>query len=211
MKKSLIAFTLAAPILASASNLVQNGSFEVGTVGEPGSDWTLSEGIHLFSPVQIQYFPHPGAAFGEDVPADDSASLSPDPVGEHGVYFVDDTAASILMSTQFVAPETGLYHFGFSAYAPANGYTNPGDSVFSLTLGAFAIGGAVSSLGSTTWSAQSGLADLVAGQNYNLVFSFTGGGLGSAKDMVVDRFYVAAVPEPGSAALMLAGLTAAMG
>jgi PEP-CTERM motif len=211
MKKSMMTIALSLPLLASASNLVANGSFEVGTVGDPGSSWLMTEGVHLWSPAQIQYLPHPGAAFGEDVPADNAISLSPDEVGEHGIYFVDDSATQTLTSASFTAPATGFYNFGFSAYAPGNGYGNPGDSSFSLVLGGVTLANTVSSLGMQTWSAQTGMAELTGGQTYQLLFTFTGGGQMDANDIVVDRFYVGAVPEPGTYALMLAGLMATVG
>ena len=211
MKKSLMTLALGLPLMASAANLVANGSFEIGTVGEPGSSWVVTDGVHVWAPVQIEYLPQPASAFGEDVPPDNAISLSPDPVGTDGVYFVDDTAIQTLTSASFMAPETGLYNFGFSAYAPGNGFVNPGDSTWSLALAGTTLANTVSGLGMQVWTAQTGIAQLTAGQTYQLLFTFTGGGQNAANDMVVDRFYVAAVPEPGTYALMLAGMAAIVG
>jgi len=56
------------------------------------------------------------------------------------------------------------------------------------------------------WNAMAGQTFLTAG-SYNLTFTFNGGA-GIAKDVAVDNFYVTAVPEPESFALMAAGLAA---
>lgn len=208
-KKTLISALCAAPFLASAANLVTNGSFETGTFGQPGSNWTIGEGVHLYSPSQIQYFPpHVGTGFGESIPTDNAPSLSEDAAGEHGIYFVDDSAVQTLTSSAFFVPSTGLYDFGFSSYASANGYVNPGDSSYSVQLGAGSLSGTVGGLLATTWQAQQGQVQLTVGVPYSFALTFTGGG-GFANDLVVDRLYVqSAVPEPASTALLFAGLGA---
>ncbi len=209
MKKTVIAALCAAPLVASAANLVANGSFETGTFGQPGSSWGINEGVHIYSPSQVQYFPpHSGSAFGESVPTDNAPSLSADSAGEHGIYFVDDSAVQVLSSSSFSVPSSGLYDFGFSSYAPANGLLNPGNSGFSAQVGGATLSGWVGSLLPTTWQAQHGQVALLAGVAYTFVVTFTGGG-GAANDLVVDRLYVqSAVPEPASSALLLAGLAA---
>lgn len=188
---------------AQAANLVGNGSFESGLAG-----WTIigseSQG---FPPVAITYGaaqPYPIGAFGEAVPPDNSPSNSPDAVGRHAAYFVSDfSAAQGLKQVVFLNP--GSYAVGFSYYAPANGYSNGNDASFSGVVGGVTLVNALVSSGPvTTWLAYSGIANIVTAGNYDVAFVFNTNGF-PAKDVVIDRVYITAVPEPESWALLVTG------
>lgn len=188
---------------AQAANLVSNGSFESGLAG-----WTLigseSQG---FPPVAITYgsaTPYPTGAYGEAVPADNSASFSPDAVGNHAAYFVSDfSAGQGLKQNVFLNP--GTYRVGFSYYAPANGYANGNDASFSGVVGGVTLVNALVSAGPTlTWLHYTGLANVVSAGNFDVAFVFNTDGF-PAKDVVIDRVYITAVPEPESWAMLLMG------
>ena len=202
MKKTLIALALAAPLLASASNLLANGSFEDGLDGLDNWAPATSAGV-LYPPATIVY--GPAVAFGEDVAADNAASQSPDLAGARGVYFVDDNNTQSLTQTFSVAT-AGSYMAGFSVYAPANGFANPGEASFSATIDGNPIAAStVGAISPTTWSALAGLVNLTAG-THTFVINFATLG-DRSKDLVIDRAYVtSAVPEPGTYALMALGL-----
>ena len=199
---------MAAALLASvpataAPNLVQNGSFENGL-----ANWTIGgSDAQGFAPVAIFYnsaSAYPVGAFGEAVTPDNSVSLSPDAVGERAAYFVTDLAnAQSLSQNIFLTP--GRYEFGFSAYAPANGYSNAGDARFSATLlGSTIANYLVSSGPVTTWQAFNGQTTIQTAGIYAVNFQFDTN-LDPSKDVVIDRVYVAAVPEPASWAMLLTG------
>ncbi|WP_022680686.1 hypothetical protein [Sandarakinorhabdus limnophila] len=144
----------ASPALA-ITNLVSNGSFENGL-----ANWTIggSDGQN-FPPVAIFYnsaSAYPIGAFGESVPPDNSASNSPDAVGQRAAYFVTDLArAQSLSQTIFLTP--GRYEFGFSAFAPQNGYNNAGDARFQATILGTTVANYLVSTGPVrTWQAFTG-------------------------------------------------------
>lgn len=199
---ALAALASTAPASA-ATNLVSNGSFENGLAG-----WTIggtdSQG---YPPVAIYYnnaSAYPIGAFGEAVPPDNSVSLSPDPVGGRAAYFVSDfTKAQSLTQTIYLTP--GRYQFGFSAFAPANGYGNAGDAHFSATLLGNTVANYLVSSGPVrTWQAFSGQTSIGTAGFYTVSFAFDTN-LYPSKDVVIDRVYVAAVPEPQSWAMLIAG------
>ena len=195
---------------AGAANLVTNGSFESGLSG-----WTLS-GVAAdgFPAVVINYgaaMPYPIGAFGEAVPAD-SGGASPDAAGGHAAYFVGDLSNESLTQSVFLNP--GVYTIGFSAYAPANGYANGNDALFSGSVaGVTLVNHFVSTGPVTTWQHFAGLVNILVAGNYNTTFSFNTHGA-PAKDVVVDRVYIVAgnaVPEPATWAMMIAGFGLAGG
>jgi PEP-CTERM motif len=200
MKKALLTVALALPLLASAQNLLTNGSFENGLTA-----WTPVQTAGTIYPVAtIAYGALPGA-FGEVVPVDDNAfSLSPDAAGLSGAYFVDDMTTQTL-SQQFTVVDGGLYNVGFSLYVPANGAANPGAALFAADF-TIANTGTVSvqTLPITTWLDASGTFYIDPGV-YTASFTFTTMG-GLSADAVIDRAYVAAVPEPSTYAMLIAGL-----
>jgi hypothetical protein len=191
------------PALAVVNNLVNNGSFEDGLAG-----WTIggTDG-QGFPPVAIFYNnagAYPIGAFGEAVPPDDSVSLSPDAVGDRAAYFVTDLAnAQSLSQTLFLNP--GRYEFGFSAFAPQNGFTNLGDARFRATILGNTVADYLVSTGPVrTWQAFSGKTTITTAGLYTVNFQFDTN-LNPSKDVVIDRVYVAAVPEPASWAMLIAG------
>jgi hypothetical protein len=207
------ALLLASPTVA-ATNLVNNGSFELGLAG-----WNIG-GIDNqgFPPVAIFYgmaAPYPMGAFGEAVPADNApGSLSPDAAGERGLYFVSDlTVDQSVFQLVFLTP--GNYQIGFSAYAPQNGFNNAGDALFSgsiagVTLASYSVKGGVA----TTWQHFGGNATIVSAGFYPVAFVFNTNLFPSA-DVVIDRVYIIAgggggpeipaIPEPATWAMLIAG------
>ena len=83
----------------AAVNLLANGSFETGDF----TGWSYAGVTPLGAPaVVIPYNSpagYPNGAFGEPIPPDNSASPSPDPVGDNAAYFVHRQA---LESIEFV-------------------------------------------------------------------------------------------------------------
>jgi hypothetical protein len=200
MKKMLITAALALPMLASAQNLLTNGSFENGLTG-----WTVTQTPGTVFPVTaIAYGTLPGA-FGEIVPVDNfGPSLSPDAAGSFGAYFLDDQTVQVL-SQAFTVTTPGLYNIGFSIYVPLNGAANPGAAIVSADFTVVSTGSAsVQSLPIGSWTGATGTFAFAAG-TYTASFTFATTG-GFSADAVVDRVYVAAVPEPGTYALFAAGL-----
>jgi hypothetical protein len=192
----------ASPALA-ITNLVSNGSFENGL-----ANWTIggSDGQN-FPPVAIFYnsaSAYPIGAFGESVPPDNSASNSPDAVGQRAAYFVTDLArAQSLSQTIFLTP--GRYEFGFSAFAPQNGYNNAGDARFQATILGSTVANYLVSTGPVrTWQAFTGQTTIQTAGLYTVNFQFDTN-LNPSKDIVIDRVYVGSVPEPESWAMLLAG------
>lgn len=213
MRKALLTTALALPVLASAStNLVTNGSFESGLAG-----WTIG-GVagQGFIPAPIFYGPaqlYPNGASGEAVPSNAAPSNSPDVVGQRAAYFLDDFASDQTLSQSITVSAAGVYQVGFSVYAPANGYGNPVDARFSGVIGSITLADYLISNGPiATWQTLAGAVDLTPGV-YQIRFQFNTNGL-PAKDLIIDQVYliegnphVTTVPEPGTWALMFAGLT----
>lgn len=198
---------------ASAANLVDNGSFELGLDGLQG--WSIGGAdAQGYPPVAIFYnsaTAYPTGAFGEAVPPNNAPTNSPDAVGERAAYFVSDFATnqSLYQTVENVA--AGTYQIGFSAYAPANGYANFYDATFSgLVASVLLPTTAVSTGPATTWRTFAAAVDLLAG-DYLVEFVFNTSGF-PAKDVVIDQVYMiegnppTEVPEPGTYALLLAGL-----
>lgn len=197
----------------AATNLVTNGSFESGFFGWTynGSGADVGPGGH--PAVIIPYnsgATYPGGAFGEPIPPDDSASASPDAVGNAAVYFVADASEETLSQTVHLLP--GLYTIGFSVYVPLNGFNNSGDASFSakiagVDLASFTVDGSTAK----DWVHYAGVANIVAEGDYLTSFTYNSGAA-PAGDFVVDRAYIVAgnaIPEPGTWALMILGFGAA--
>lgn len=198
MKTLIAAAVLSLPLLASAQNLLTNGSFELGLTG-----WSTTQTAGTIYPVApLTYNSMPGA-FGEIVPPDNAITLSPDDVGTQGVYFVDDLTTQTLFQS-FTIPAPGLYNIGFSLYVPSNGAANPGDANLSASFTVDSLTVGLQSLPDGVWLPATGTSLFAAG-DYTATFTFATTG-GFSADAVIDRVYVAAVPEPGTYALLLAGL-----
>lgn len=200
MKKLLIATALGLPLLASAQNLLVNGSFEDGLAG-----WVVVNGNGTTHPVAtVTYGTQPGA-FGEIVPADDAAAnRGPDAVGTQALYFVDDDAFQSVTQT-FVVETAGDYNLGLSYYVPANGAANPNDVFVSVNYGSASQSAFIGSLAVASWQGNNVVQNLQPG-SYAITLSFAPPAGGHAMDILVDRVYVTAVPEPTTTALLLAGL-----
>ena len=205
LKKTLLAAALCVPVLASAQNLLKNGSFE--TALNPVTDWTAGTVGAFTYPVLIVNY-GPGAVSGEALPLDNAVSLSPDAVGSKAAYFVEDVG-TLTLTQSFTVLTTGNYNVGFDTYVPANGFSNPFNSTFSGKVDATSVlTTSVGSLPKTTWQSNTAVVNLSAGV-HTVTFSFTPSGV-QAKDLVLDRVYVVAtpVPEAETLAMMAAGLAA---
>lgn len=199
---AIIAATLVAGAAHAKVNLVTNGSFESGLSG-----FTLvgTEGDG-HPPVAITYgaaAAYPVGAFGEAVPVDNAVSLSPDAAGSHGAYFVSDFSHQALQQSIFL--KAGHYQIGFDYYAPRNGFNNANDATFTGTIAGVTLVSAKVSAGPvTTWTNYSGEVNLATDGFRDVTFRFDTSAA-PAKDVVIDRVYVASVPEPAAWGLMLAG------
>jgi hypothetical protein len=208
MRKIILATLLAAPLLASAedlvTNLVNNGSFESGLTG-----WTVTGSVgDAYPAVVINYnsaTPYATGAFGEAIPVDNAVNFGPDAAGTKALYFVSDLSSQVL-SQSIVVPSSGAYTFGLDVYLPANGFANAGNPTLGITLGATNFGSfPLGSFSATTWTPGASTVNLVAG-TYTLSLAFTSNGVPS-KDIVIDKVYlISAVPEAGTAAMTFAGL-----
>ena len=209
-----VLFAVAAAVVSAAPvNLVVNGSFEDGTSG-----WTIGGTWAKEAPVAIFYGAaqaYPTGAYGEAIPANNAATDSPDAVGLRAAYFVDDFAVNQSLSQTINVLTAGAYRIGFSAYAPANGYSNGVDAMFTGVIADVSLANyAVSTGPATTWQTFFGVTNLDVGSHL-VKFTFNTTAF-PAKDVVIDNVYVIAnppaeVPEPGSLALLglgLAGLAA---
>lgn len=203
MKKWIAAAAVASlPVLAQANaNLLLNGSFEDGF-----NNWTVVGG-GVYPPSIGVYGTN--FAFNEVVPAVTSASMSPDPAGLQGVYFVDDfTAQSVSQTISIATP--GGYFAGFDYYIPTNGSINPGNASLVVTFGGNVVGlFTINAVPVAEWVNVATTFSALQAGDYTFTFAFSPlGNVAGAfgKDVVVDRAYVVAVPEPGTWALLLAGL-----
>lgn len=192
---------------ASASNLLTNGSFEDGLNG-----WVLGGVVGApplaEPPVVIPYNSnagYPGGAHGEPIPVP-SATGNPgfDPVGNNALYFVADGPGPQTLS-QTVDVAAGSYTVGFDYYLPLNGYNNQGEATLTAFLGGQQFASfTASAQAAQTWDHFSTTLFIPSGGSLTFVFNY-GASTSPAKDFVVDRVYLTAVPEPASWAMMLSG------
>ena len=206
LSQSIIASALALLSVGAnaAPNLLLNGSFESGLEGWSTTTNAARDPVRLLTyATSSANASYAESAYGEQVFADNSASLSSDAAGAKGVYFVADHASETLSRT-FNVTTAGIYSVGFSTYAPANGLKNAGSASFAATIDTNSIFTTQIGKPSQTWQAQAGTLNLAAGE-HTVQFSFNSA-KGAAKDIVIDRVYVAAVPEPETYAMLLAGL-----
>ena len=189
-KLAAICVTLLAGIANAGPNLVVNGSFESGLTG-----WSISGSQISWLPTVVNYGA-PACCFGEIVPTDNAPSLTPDPVGTHGVYFVDDVARQVLGQSVFLT--AGSYRIGFDAYAPLNGFNNTGDAFFRGTIAGVTLASYTVKTQNAPqiWFNYSGLANVLADGVYSVTFEYNTSLVPSA-DVVIDRAYILAVDEDG--------------
>lgn len=198
----------ATPVLSSG-NLLKNGSFENGF-----DNWKVTNtgsGQGYSDPVIVSYgqaSAYPTGAFGETVPAD-NAKGNPglDAVGSKFLYLSTDVGSNVLSQTvNLVAGNT--YMFGFDYYLPANGYGNPNNATLTASVdGTQFANFTLGSQPATTWQFLSATKTFTATNTGAFTLSFSGSQY-TAKDVGIDRVFlstVAAVPEPSTWALMLAG------
>lgn len=208
----------------AVTNLIVNGSFETGDF----TGYTHTGTTGLSNPaVVLTYgsnagYGQGGGAYGEAVPADNSNSPSPDPVGKSAAYFVDDAAVNETIS-QLTLLQVGNYNIGYSAYLPQNGYNNRFDATFAGTIiGVHVADFTALQVGAQTWYNFSGVASISKAGYYLTSFVFNSNG-SPAKDVVIDRIFVVAtdapatflipptptadVPEPATWAMLIAGIS----
>ncbi len=218
MRTLTIAAVMAGMALAgsanAATNLIINGSFEDGAIGvgpagftnwvytaiEPGN--ALPQIIGLGAAAD-----YPNGAFGEGIPADAPGnSDSPDAVGQKAAYFVGDAALETLEQSTVLG--AGRYKMGFSAYVPFNGFNNRFNASFIGNVGGQNL--ATFNVDGTTpgvWKEYSAEVTLAQG-TYTTKFTFDSDAF-PAGDVVIDRAYLIAVPEPTTWGLMIVGFGAA--
>nr|WP_314441485.1 PEPxxWA-CTERM sorting domain-containing protein [uncultured Sphingomonas sp.] len=207
-----VGLALAATPASAATNLLSNGSFESGLTG-----WNIGLTGGGTAPVAIDYNQasgYPTGAFGEAINTNNVASASPDAVGTKLAYFSSDTANPHTIS-QLVNLVAGVtYNIGFDYYAPLNGANNPNDATLGFLLDGVQIGnlltagGPASNTPVQSWQNFSTSFVALNSGPQNLSFQFNGLGV-TAADFGIDRVYVtAAVPEPGTWAMMLLGFGA---
>lgn len=216
-----LAATVGAAPASAASNVIINGSFETGDF----TGFTHTNAPAAYQAVVLNYgstggYGQGGGAFGEAVPTDNAASLSTDPVGLHGAYFVADDSVNESIS-QLTPLKAGNYEVGFDAYLPSNGQNNPFDATFTgqiigITVASFT----ASQVAATHWFHFAGVAGVTAPGYYKTSFVYNSFG-NPAKDIVIDRVYAIAtnspstvvipatptapLPEPAAWALLVAG------
>ncbi|WP_426169226.1 PEPxxWA-CTERM sorting domain-containing protein [Sandarakinorhabdus sp. DWP1-3-1] len=191
---------------AAATNLVANGSFELGFAG-----WTRTNIPSNAPAVVINYgvaAAYPTGAFGEAVAANNAVTASPDAVGGKAAYFASDFATNEALSqTLFLAP--GTYEFGFSRYLTFNGLNNAGNASFAANFNGTTV--AATAITNATpggiWVTRLGQVMVTTPGNYAIDFLFNSN-LAPSKDIAIDQVYVirvAGVPEPQTWALLLVG------
>jgi len=196
----------------AAVNLVTNGSFEQGANGLSG--WTVvttgNPSAQGYSATVVMVTdgvgrPYPTGAFGDGVVADNAAGPFAD-AGTHAVYFSSDIGTQSL--TQNINMTAGWYEVGFDAYVPMNGYNNPNDATFTASIGTYNWAPVLlkgTAIGANNWKHYSALVQVNPAQsNVPVSFTFTPQGY-PAVDVLVDRVYVMAVPEPVTWALLVLG------
>jgi hypothetical protein len=209
----ILAATVVATPASAVTNLIKNGSFEAGAPGTGGfTDWTKSNtpsGVGRDQAGTIIPYnstaTYPFGAYREPVSPDNSVSFSPDAVGNQAAYFVGDFSANETIS-QMTFLNPGLYRIGFSFLLTANGLENPGNSSFSATILSTPVATTninSSSLGQV-WTHVSGLTNIATAGFYETRFVFNSN-FDPSKDIVIDRVYAVAVPEPQTWAMLIVG------
>ena len=183
----IVAAALAASVSAQAApNLIVNGSFEATTVNP--NTWVILPTI-------------PGWTGNPDIELRNDY----DGPAQDGVNFVElDTFANSAMHQSFAATGQVLLSFWYAPRANANAPAGSNDLSFSLgNLSGTLLQGVA---GSTpqTWIHYTGVADV--GNSGTATLSFAALGISDQIGGSIDNVSVTAVPEPGMAALLLAGL-----
>ena len=188
MRKIALAALLAAPVLASAANLVTNGSFEADAM--PNGSWSIFSNLTGWTGT-------PNIELRDNV-----AGAAYD-----GLNFVElDTYANSGMF-QDVATTTGAHYTLSFAYSPRPGTGNTND-INVLWNGSLVQALAGSNFGgSHNWAVYS--LDVVGGAGSTSRLTFNAAGVSDSYGGSLDAVSLtSAVPEPQTYALMLAGLGA---
>lgn len=228
LASAVLAIGAAAPA-AAVTNLIKNGSFELGALGTGGfTNFTLLN-TPDGNPAQDQAASiigynntnsYPTGAYGELVTPDNTASASPDAVGGKAAYFVGDFSVNESIN-QLTYLTPGNYRVGFSYYLTANGLANIGNSSLQATIIGVEVASTMITGASTaqTWLYASGVANISLAGHYRTSFVFNSNQFPS-KDVVIDRVFAVAtndpatvfipptpafVPEPATWALLIAG------
>lgn len=213
----------------AVTNLILNGSFE--NAGKTGTNafknWTKANtpdnSPSEDQPASVIAYnstaSYPTSAYGEAVAPDNSASQSPDAVGNYGAYFVGDYSVNETIS-QLTYLGVGNYRIGFSYYLTANGLANDNNASITGTILDFTVVSTAITDASTAqvWTYASGVGQITKAGLYKTAFVFNSNGFPS-KDVVIDRVFAIAtndaadviipetsiVPEPQTWALMIIG------
>jgi len=212
MKKLLATAALTLPLVASATNLLSNPSFELGPLGTSIPSWTTFQiAPNIFPPAVISS-PGTFAQFGTVVAPNplNGVGSSPDLVGTQALYFVDDQAPSTVFQTlPFVA--AGSYFVGFDYFIPTNGLANPANATLNVCFGPCFTAVTIDSTSTGgVWANFTTIVNVGAGAT-TFSFAYTPAGMAGqvfSKDIIVDRAFVVAVPEPSTYAMFGAGLLA---
>jgi len=196
MKQIALATVLVAGSATTASAaVVTNGSFEDGLNG-----WTVFDSIGTTPGQGIKVITTGGTnstGFNDNVPNYD---------GTHAAYFVDDNAIQSL--SQFVSLTGGTqYTLNFALFATESGAANPFGFALSDSVGLNLLDINLSSeVPVGVWSEYSyTFTAPITFDYYLLNFSFASGDT-PAKDVLLDGVNIAAVPEPTTWAMMIAGM-----
>ncbi|MEY2882465.1 MAG: hypothetical protein RL490_189 [Pseudomonadota bacterium] len=209
----------------AATNLIKNGSFELGNRGVNGfTGWTKLN-VPDNKPAQDQpasvitynnNLSYPNGAYGERVTPDSNVSASPDAVGSKAAYFVGDFSNNETLS-QLTYLGVGNYRVGFSYYLTQNGLNNRGNSSFDATIIGIPVASTLINSSSTAkvWRYASGVGRITKAGWYDTAFVFNSN-LAPSKDIVIDRVFAmstkdvanviipptpATVPEPATWAM----------
>lgn len=225
---ALVTAAIAAPA-GAATNLIKNGSFELGSIGNGAIPFWTRTNTPDFVPAADQAAAiigynntnsYPTGAYGESVTPDNTVSASPDAVGTQAAYFVGDFSMNETLS-QLTYLGVGNYKIGFSYYLTANGLANVNNaslaaSILSVPVANTSITGASAA---QTWFYASGVAQITVAGHYLTSLTFNSNGFPS-KDVVVDRVFgvrtndpadvvipgtPSFVPEPATWTMLIAG------
>lgn len=207
MKKFIAAGAALAVAMSSpafAAELITNGGFETGSF----AGWTLGNIGGGTAPVVIEYnnaSGYPDGAFGEAVLSNATPGS-----GDYLAYFSSDTANPDSLIQTVNVSNGQLYTLSFDYYVPQNGYNNPNDATLKFLIDGVQAGdilqaGSVTGTATKTWFTFTTNYLATTSGPVSLEFQFVGLGV-TAADFGVDNVSMQAVPEPGSWAMMIAGL-----
>lgn len=194
---AIAAAGVAAPA-GAVVNLIDNGSFEAGPLGNgPIPSWVRTN-TPDFAPSQdvpaaiIRYNntnAYPTGAFGELVTPDNVVPASPDAVGSKAAYFVGDFSVNETLS-QLTYLGVGNYKIGFSYYLTQNGLNNVNNASLSAQILSVPVANTVitGTSGAQTWFYASGVARINVAGHYLTSLVYNSNGFPS-KDVVVDRVF----------------------